>query len=73
MAFLEVEKFGIEMYESCDPGVSVERTDGRGILFEILVRIRACFSGEREFHLLHTGATKVECAFHAYLHHLGVH
>lgn len=69
-AFLEVAEFGIQQHDTYDPGVFVERTDGRGILVKIMERIGACFTSERFCLLLHTRGANVEGSLHAYLQSL---
>lgn len=59
-AIIEVAEFSIERDETYDPGLSAERTDGRGILLEIRERTtRTCFTPECFCRLLHTRGTKV--------------
>lgn len=71
--FLEAAEFGIEIHKTYDPGVSLERRKSGGVLLEIPVLIRACFSVERLCRLLHTCGANVECPMHAYRKSFGVY
>lgn len=65
--FLEAAEFGIERHERYDYAVSAKRAEGRDILLEIPVPVRAFFSLERFCCLFHTCGANVECVINAYL------
>lgn len=71
-SFIEVAELGIDRQKIYNPGVSAERTDGRGFLLESPPRIRACFYVEWLCRLLHARGANVECAMHQYFQYFGV-